>query len=165
MAVNPIAYGEITILDLLDTATYIYYSEFENGQGATIAPQPNSKYIGIYSGPPYGEGQPSEPPEGTVWSKYVGDKGDGIEETIIQYGVSESATIQPVEWKDSIEEISVTPGKYLWIKTILTIGGQQNTSFSISRVGKDGEDGLKFTIETNQNEVLKFYRDKDIKTF
>ena len=37
-----IAYGSITILDLIDTATYIYYSANENGEGATAAPSTDS---------------------------------------------------------------------------------------------------------------------------
>ena len=76
MAGTPIAYSEITILDLIDTATYIYYAKDENGTGATIAPGANTKYIGIYSGPPFEGGQPQTPPVETEWSKYVGDKGD-----------------------------------------------------------------------------------------
>ena len=56
MAGTTIAYGEITILDLIDTATYIYYSANEDGTGASIAPDANTKYIGIYSGPALEDG-------------------------------------------------------------------------------------------------------------
>ena len=45
-----IATGQITLVDLIDNATYIYYSPNEDGSGATLAPEANSKYIGIYSG-------------------------------------------------------------------------------------------------------------------
>ena len=71
-----IAYSEITILDLIDTATYIYYSSNSDGAGATSAPTSATKYIGIYNGAPIEGGQPATPPVGTEWSKYVGDKGD-----------------------------------------------------------------------------------------
>ena len=51
-----IAFSEITILDLIDTATYIYYAEDNKGSGATLTPESTSKFIGIYSGNPiYGE--------------------------------------------------------------------------------------------------------------
>jgi hypothetical protein len=62
MAETAIAYNEITILDLMDTATYIYYAKDKNGTGATIAPTTESVYIGIYSGPSNVDGQPAEPP-------------------------------------------------------------------------------------------------------
>lgn len=69
------AHGSITIVDLLDTATYIYYSANSNGTGATKTPAADSKYIGIYSGPPVSGGQPTTPPNGTIWSKYSGEDG------------------------------------------------------------------------------------------
>lgn len=75
MAGTVVAYSEITILDLIDTATYIYYAKDENGSGATKAPEADSKYIGIYSGPPIEGGQPNTPPVGTEWTKYAGEDG------------------------------------------------------------------------------------------
>lgn len=82
MAGEIIAYNEITILDLIDTATYIYYSENEDGSGATTAPTATTKYIGIYSGPPVESGQPDTDTEEynsikdkIVWSKYTGEDG------------------------------------------------------------------------------------------
>ena len=60
------AYGTLTIVDLLDTATYIYYSANEDGSGASTAPDANTKYIGIYSGPALEDGQPSIPPKDTI---------------------------------------------------------------------------------------------------
>jgi hypothetical protein len=53
--------GQITLVDLTDTATYIYYSPNKDGSGATIAPVANSKYIGIYSGPPSSTGVQPNP--------------------------------------------------------------------------------------------------------
>lgn len=86
MAETAIAYSEITILDLLDTATYIYYSQNSNGEGATIAPNADSAYIGIYSGKALSGGQPIVGSEAynsikdeIQWSKYKGDQGnDGV---------------------------------------------------------------------------------------
>lgn len=71
-----IAYDEITLLDIADTATYIYYSENIDGTGASLAPSSTTKYIGIYSGPNFPDGQPQVPPSETVWSRYVGEKGE-----------------------------------------------------------------------------------------
>lgn len=82
MAGTTIAYGEITILDLLDTATYIYYAKDENGTGASKTPAAEFKYMGIYSGPPFDENPSKFPMDDwkvewwSGWQKYVGDKGD-----------------------------------------------------------------------------------------
>ena len=73
-----VAYGEITILDLIDTATYIYYSANSDGSGASKTPGADTKYIGIYSGAPFKGGQPSTPPKETIWTKYVGENGSGF---------------------------------------------------------------------------------------
>ena len=42
-----IARSEITIVDLIDTATYIYYAKDDQGTGATSTPTSDTKYIGI----------------------------------------------------------------------------------------------------------------------
>lgn len=68
------AYGSLTITDLLDTATYIYYAKDATGAGASTTPSATLKYIGIYSGESLGE-QPASPPSGTKWYKYLGDDG------------------------------------------------------------------------------------------
>ena len=116
------AYGTLTIVDLLDTATYIYYSANEDGSGASTAPDANTKYIGIYSGPALEDGQPSIPPKDTIWSKYVGEDGAPgtsitIESTQVKYIVTEDDA-QPsttANWGDSIP---TTPqGSYLQIWT------------------------------------------------
>lgn len=70
-----IGLAELWLYDRLDSATYIYYSANANGSGASITPDSNTKYIGIYSGPAFAI-QPTIPPEGTKWSQYKGDKGD-----------------------------------------------------------------------------------------
>jgi hypothetical protein len=57
-----IARGEITIVDLIDTATYIYYAEDGQGTGATSTPTPDTKYIGIYNGNALTSGRPDNPP-------------------------------------------------------------------------------------------------------
>ena len=75
------AYGSLTILDLLDNATYIYYADNAEGKNPSASPE-GKKYIGIYSGPPVEGGQPNIPPAGTEWSKYAGDDGSGFHKII-----------------------------------------------------------------------------------
>ena len=85
-----IGYASLTITDLLDTATYIYYSPNldDDYSGATIAPGQDSKYIGIYSGPtlPDGQPEPGTPAFNEInnpgnehhieWMEAKGEKGD-----------------------------------------------------------------------------------------
>lgn len=68
------AYNEITLVDLIDPATYIYYADNAEGDNPSVSPD-GKKYIGIYSGPSLEGGQPVNPPSGTVWSRYVGEDG------------------------------------------------------------------------------------------
>lgn len=159
MAGTTIAYGEITILDLIDTATYIYYSANEDGTGASTAPDANTKYIGIYSGPALEDGQPSIPPKDTIWSKYVGEDGAPgssitIKSTQVKYIVTEE-DLQPstdANWGNSIP---TTPqGSYLWTWTkVVYSDGSSTDTFSKSYLGKDAN---AYYIETNQEEVLIF---------
>lgn len=159
MAGTTIAYSEITILDLIDTATYIYYSANEDGSGASTAPDANTKYIGIYSGPALEDGQPSIPPKDTIWSKYVGEDGAPgtsitIESTQVKYIVTED-DVQPstdANWGNSIP---TTPqGSYLWTWTkVVYSDGSSTDTFSKSYLGKDAN---AYYIETNQEEVLIF---------
>ena len=153
------AYGTLTIVDLLDTATYIYYSANEDGSGASTAPDANTKYIGIYSGPALEDGQPSIPPKDTIWSKYVGEDGAPgtsitIESTQVKYIVTEDDA-QPstdANWGNSIP---TTPqGSYLWTWTkVIYSDGSSTDTFSKSYLGKDAN---AYYIETNQEEVLIF---------
>ena len=184
-----IARGEITIVDLIDTATYIYYSKNADGTNATSAPTSETKYIGIYSGPSLAS-RPSTPPQGTVWSKYVGEDGqqgekgeDGTSVTItstsVRYAKSSNGTNQPTSgWQSTIP--SLTEGEYLWTRTIVNYSdGKTTTSYSVSHYGlngkdgedgkdgadgkdgKDGEDANTYYIETNQEEILRFKTSSD----
>ena len=55
MADNILAYSEITILDLADIVTYIYYADDIGGTNPSISPA-GKKYIGIYNGSPIENG-------------------------------------------------------------------------------------------------------------
>ena len=161
MAGTTIAYSEITILDLIDTATYIYYSENESGTGATTAPTATTNYIGIYSGQPVEGGQPSTPPTGTIWSNYVGEEGNGIDpsNTYIEYNFNNDGINPPDEndtnWGTTVPD--VPQGHYLWTRTVFTYtNGEKTYSYSSSYQGEDGQDAEAYDIETNQSEVFKF---------
>lgn len=76
------AYGSITVTDLLDIATYIYYSHYSaaattaDAQNWHTVPITGDKYIGIYTGAPMNNGQPAHPIDfitQLVVSQYVGD--------------------------------------------------------------------------------------------
>lgn len=170
MAGTTVAYSEITILDLIDTATYIYYSENESGSGATIAPTATTKYIGIYSGPPIEGGQPENPPEETIWSNYVGKEGNGIDSsnTYIEYNFNNDGINPPdeddINWGTTVPD--VPQGYYLWTRTVFTYtNGEKTYSYSSSYQGEDGQDAEAYDIEVNQNQVFKFasgYDDNNI---
>lgn len=94
-----LAYGELTIVDLLDEATYIYYAEDSNKTKVSTTPTPDTKYIGIYKGVALSTGQPeyNSPDYGEIenqiqWSKYVGDDGASLQ---IQYYVSDEKPNPP----------------------------------------------------------------------
>lgn len=159
-----IAYDSITILDLVDTATYIYYAKDEKGTGASSAPEAETKYIGFYSGPPF-EGTPSVIPgedweeKGywSGWTNYVG-KGATVVEVKQAYIKSTDGENRPSEeenWSQSIP--SLKDGEYLWIRTTTIYSDDIATeTYSVSYFGKDGVDGKDIYIETNQEEVLRF---------
>lgn len=180
MAVTTVAYGSITILDLLDTATYIYYSANSDGSGATIAPQLNSKYIGIYSGESVGE-QPATPPSGTIWSKYVGadgkdgqpgapgkdgkdgkdgedgSDGRGITQTKIFFAKGNSKENHPTSgWTEDIKTALSQTGNYLWTKTVIyyTDGSSEDAGYSISSLSD------QYEITTAAQKVTFYYNEK-----
>ncbi len=63
-----IAYGEKTIGNLLKTATYIYYADSLQGEGASTSPT-GKNFIGLYNGYAYGEERPTV--ESDIWQKYI----------------------------------------------------------------------------------------------
>lgn len=163
-----IAYSEITILDLLDDATYIYYSDDSSGGGASLSPTGKS-YIGIYNGPALSTGQPAPDTQEYTdikrdikWSQYVGEDGkdgNGIVSTEIRYQNGSSSTDKPEgAWSEKIP--AAESGKYLWTRTTLTYAdGTTSVSYSVGAHGEDGQDGQdgdKYLIETSHERVLKF---------
>ena len=163
-----ISTSQITLIDLIDNATYIYYANDENGQGAVSAPNADTKYIGIYNGP-FFEGQPEKiPMEDWIekgywsgWSKYVGEAGESISIIKIEYAYAKSSDGQnhpSSGWGTSVPTLN--GGDYLWSRaTTYYSDGTISDIYSVSYSGIDGEDGKDasaYYIETNQEEILKF---------
>lgn len=139
MAEMPFACAQITLTDLTDTATYIYYATDANGSSPSLGPSATSKYIGIYND----ESLDNQPAPGTAaynsikdkinWSEYVGS----ITVVSIQYQEGVSGTTAPTgSWSNEV--VSVGQGKYLWTKTAYSDGTE---SFTVSRQATDGTDG------------------------
>ena len=77
------------------------------------------------------------------WSKInTGATGVGISSTTVTYGVSDSASTQPAEWKSAIP--SVEDGKYLWTRTVVdyTDPARADTvTYTYAKQGKTGDKG------------------------
>ncbi len=79
------------------------------------------------------------------------DGEDGTSVTILStkvyYQVSDSPTVIPQDWKDSITEVKQTDAKpYLWTKTSVAYSdNNKTTTYSVSYKGKDGTNGTSFT--------------------
>ena len=168
------AYGTLTIVDLLDTATYIYYSANEDGTGASIAPDANTKYIGIYGGPALEGGQPSVPPKDTIWSKYVGENGadgNGINSIIYYYLTNNSSNMPSASDITSTDmETPTSTKRFVWQKEVIKYtNGTSQTTVSLLGVygdkGKDGADGILYDIQTNHEKIYKFFSSSDSTTF
>lgn len=113
------AYGSITVTDLLDTATYIYYSTTGSNTAADwhITPTANDKYIGFYSGPPVDSGQPATPANfisSLVISKYVGEDG-------ARGGLILNITTAPTAYTTKVGNF--TPAYRIAKSTVLTQSG------------------------------------------
>ncbi len=116
------AYGSITVTDLLDTATYIYYSATGSNTAADwhITPTANDKYIGIYGGPPVDGGQPATPANfmsSLVISKYVGENGE-------RGGLILNITTAPTAYTTKVGNF--TPAYRIAKSTVLTQSGSSD---------------------------------------
>lgn len=86
----------------------------------------------------------------------------------ISYKKSDNSTTIPSEpWSPTVSGAGAGPGDYLWTRTIVnyTIDGttvlNSTTSYSVSRMGEDGEDGqdaAKYFITYNQQDIFRFYQ-------
>lgn len=118
-----LAHASITIVDLLDTATYIYYANDASGSGAIAAPEAkadeNLKYIGIYDGPTFANGRPipgeedfeekwgvadfcalteqwTENNQWSGWQRLMGERGYGCVE-YVYYAITDDGSHPPID--------------------------------------------------------------------
>jgi hypothetical protein len=84
------------------------------------------------------------------WSKInTGATGVGISSTTVTYGVSDSSSTQPTEWKPAIPEVE--DGKYLWTRTVIdyTDPARADTvTYTYAKQGTIGETGNPGTSVT-----------------
>lgn len=150
------AYGSITVTDLLDTATYIYYSATGSNTAADwhVTPTVNDKYIGFYSGPPVDGGQPATPANfmsSLVISKYVGEDGISIQSVTNYYlatSASSGVTKSTSGWTTTVQSMDATK-QYLWNYEVITGSDNstlnQTTPVIIGRYGQNGAAGKGIT--------------------
>lgn len=166
------AYGSITITDLLDTATYIYYSETGSStlSGWHTEVTAQDKYIGIYSGPPSSSGQPTQPTQ-TIYnamdiSKFVGDPGQSAIQYYTYIKYANSATPSSSDMSDSssgktyigicITSATTAPTtytSYTWTKFVGDPGQPGTTYYTYIRYSENS-DGTNFV--TNPTSSTKY---------
>ena len=96
----------------------------------------------------------------------VSKAGSGINTVTITYGYSTSGTDASTvtNWTSSIP--SVPQGQYLWTRTVTTFtdGSASKTTYSVSRIGVDGEDGDLYRVDTNYEDIYRTKRWNDQST-
>ena len=163
------AYGSITITDLIDTATYIYYSETSETGDAYInnwhkKATPTDKYICIYSGAPVDSTQPEHPTseifKTATISKFVGEDGeDGLSlEELIPIYYFDTNKIKPIAPSNKITTTEDVENEWTTIVPSYKDGGTyyicyqstyNNGQISYSSVVEDN--GVGKAIETAEN--------------
>ena len=163
------AYGSITITDLIDTATYIYYSETSETGDIYInnwhkKATPTDKYICIYSGAPVDSTQPEHPTseifKTATISKFVGENGeDGLSlEELIPIYYFDTNKIKPTAPSSKIVTTEDVENEWTTIVPSYKDGGTyyicyqstySNGQISYSSVVEDN--GIGKAIETAEN--------------
>lgn len=163
------AYGSITITDLIDTATYIYYSETSETGDLYInnwhkKAMPTDKYICIYSGAPVDSTQPEYPTseifKTATISKFVGEDGeDGLSlEELIPIYYFDTNKIKPIAPSNKITTTEDVENEWTTIVPSYKDGGTyyicyqstySNGQISYSSVVEDN--GIGKAIETAEN--------------
>lgn len=77
-----------------------------------------------------------------------GSDGVGISSTLVQYGTSLSASVQPASWSTTAPT-SISEGMWLWVKTITEYTNNTSvTTYSKSYIGTDGQDGSSIYVQS-----------------
>lgn len=153
MATQAKAYANFTLVDLTDGL--IWQADSAN---PPANPQDNWAYYNTtnktsyayYNGEWYklsSDGQDGQ----------KGSDGRGIQETIVEYQVSNSGTQEPTgTWYRTVQ--STIPGQFLWTRTTIKYtSGADTYSFSVAAHGQDGSDGELYPIITNKEQIYKSY--------
>lgn len=114
---------------------------------AEIAKDDGTKYIGIWTGT-----SASAPIDKNAytWSKYVGSDAP---EVLAKYRETNDVTDFPNGWHNTYQ----SGDQYI----CLSYDGGTNWSDPIKIVGENGKDANQYMIVTNQEEILKFAKDRD----
>ena len=163
------AYGSITITDLIDTATYIYYSETSETGDAYInnwhkKATPIDKYICIYSGAPVDSTQPEHPTseifKTATISKFVGEDGeDGLSlEELIPIYYFDTNKIKPIAPSNKITTTEDVENEWTTIVPSYKDGGTYyicyQSTYSNGQIGYSSvveDNGIGKAIETAEN--------------
>lgn len=87
----------------------------------------------------------------------TGSAGRGVSSTTVTYQVSNSGTTVPSgTWESSVQQTTTT-NPYLWTKTEITYtSGNPSTSYSVSKMGIDGNTGPQGTSVTITSKEVKY---------
>lgn len=79
--------------------------------------------------------------------RITGLTGKTITYTIIEYGVSNDEATPPAAWQPNPP--ATTQGQWLWVKsTTIFTDGSEETFYTKSYIGTDGEDGISVTVQS-----------------
>lgn len=124
------------------TYTWIKYSDNADGTGMYDIPKSTTKYIGIAVNKT-SQAESSDKTDYT-WSLFKGADGTSVTITSqsVTYQASSSGTSAPTgTWQGSVP--AVPDGQYLWTKTTVSYSdGTSTTSYSVSRQGVNGTNGI-----------------------
>lgn len=79
--------------------------------------------------------------------RITGLTGKTITYTVIEYGVSNDEATPPAAWQPNPP--ATTQGQWLWVKsTTIFTDGTEDTIYTKSYIGTDGEDGISVTVQS-----------------
>ena len=171
----PVKIGDITIYKTFSYSIAFRGTNGTNGTSVTVKSQSVTYQVGD-SGTTAPTGTwstsvPSVPAGKYLWTKTVVIYSDNksttaysvsrngtsvtVTDTSATYQKSSSGTTTPTgTWSTSVP--SVSPGEYLWTKTVVTYSdGKSTTSYSVSRNGNNGADALNLVITSSNGNIFK----------
>lgn len=92
---------------------------------------------------------------GATWEGPYLLNGRGIETENIKYGISNSSTVVPTTWSQTIPDLSGQGGKYLWTGSNFryTDGSESSWKYGISYIAEDGVNAYALIL-TNESEAV-----------